>query len=230
MIGEIFFDLHDYDSAQSAYTFAVAAAKEAGHYDLWACALTRNSYLPIYDEDYERALPLVQEARRMVARGDSQLVTRYWVESVAAETFAGLHQGSACCDALDSASGVIGIDIRNSPTWLRFEGSRLSALRGTCFVRLHDPQAAHAPLQEALSLVPGPVRRRGMVLTDMGLAAVLQDDVDQACVYGKEVVAIALNSSSRMLRNGVFKLRTQLEPHASASSVVALDKHLAQLN
>ena len=54
--------------------------------------------------------------------------------------------------------------------------------------------------------------------------------MDQACVYGKEVVTITLNSSSQMLRNGVFRLRAQLEPHANASSVVDLDKHLERLN
>ncbi len=230
LVGEIFFDLHDYSSAQAAYTFAVAAAKEAGAYDLWACALTRNSYLPIYDEEYGAALPLVTEARRVVAHGDSQLVTRYWVESVAAETFAGLHQGDACRAALDGTTGVLGARVEDSPAWLRFDGSRLSALRGTCFVRLGDAQAAYAPLEEALTVVPGSVRRRGMVLTDLGQAALLQGNIDRACTYGKEAAAIAVKSSSAMLKEGLVKLRGRLEPYSGARSVVELDAVLYQLN
>ena len=183
-----------------------------------------------YDEDYKGAFPLVREARRVVVRGDSQLVTRYWVESVAAETFAGLQQESACRDALDSASRVVDADTKNSPAWLRFEGSRLSALRGTCFVRLRDPQAAYPPLQGALSLVPGPVRRRGMVLTDLGLAAALQGDIDRACTYGNEVVEITMKSFSSMLHKGLLKLRAQLDPSKGAASVQEFDTRLAVLS
>jgi transcriptional regulator with XRE-family HTH domain len=229
LIGEIYFDLRDYTAAQSCYTFAVAAARSGGHADLLACAYARNSYLPIYDESFADALPLVQAGRAAAAAGDSQLAVRQWVESIAAETFAGLYRSDDCRAALDAASSVVDVDTSRSPAWLRFEGGRLPALRGACFVRLHEPQAALPSLSEALAVVPGPVRRRAMILTDMGLAAAQQGNVEQACGYGIEAGQIAIGAGSAMLGAGLRKLRVSLEPYKGASALTKFDKQLQLL-
>jgi len=230
LVGEIFFDLNDHGSAQSCYTFAVAAAREAGHYDLWACALARNGYLPVYEQEYQAALPLLREARRVALRGDTSLTTRFWIDSIAAEAYAGLHNSSACQRALEGSHGVMGFQVVHSPAWSRFEGSRLPALRGGCFVRLEMPDTAFPALQEALQQVPSPVRRRAMILTDLALASVQQKEIEQACNYAGEAVAIASQSTSIMLIEGLRKVRGQLEPFADASSVRKLDRRLALLS
>ena len=73
LAGEVFFDTNDYATAQSCYTFAAAAAKEAARYDLWASALVRNAFLPIYDQQYWDAIPLLHQAERIAACGDTSL-------------------------------------------------------------------------------------------------------------------------------------------------------------
>jgi hypothetical protein len=103
LAGEVFFDTNDYSMAQSCYTFAAATAKEAAHYDLWASALVRNAFLPIYDQQYQDAIPLLRQAERIAARGDTSLVTRYRVAAVAAEAHAGDGNFKACQKALDLA-------------------------------------------------------------------------------------------------------------------------------
>jgi tetratricopeptide (TPR) repeat protein len=222
LVGEIFFDLQDHASAQAAYSFAVVAAKEGCHNDLWASALTRNSYLPLYDEAFEDALPLVQEAGRVIKHGDSKLSTKYWIASVVAEVQAGLGQPYATRQTLDTAAGVLAVNVEESPPWLRFDGSRLQALKGTCHIRLGDPNAAVSPLEEALSLATTP-RRRAMILTDLAQVSAMQGEVEGACEYASEAAGIAIQSSSSMLWPGLRKVRTQLQPYAGTKHVKNLD-------
>ena len=229
LIGEIFFDLREYDSAQSCYAFAVSAAREASHYDLWACALTRNAYLPVYNELYQEALRLLEEARHVVVRGDTQLVTRFWIDSVIAEAQAGLGKAPDCLRSLDRSGEVSSAPGAGSPPWLRFEGTRLPALRGSCLVRLEDPAAAIAALNLALTVVPTGGRRHAMILTDLALASVQLREIEQACTYSGEAIEISAQGSSIMLRDGLRKVRSQLAPFAGTSSVKRLDRQLQQL-
>ncbi|HEX6478476.1 MAG TPA: helix-turn-helix transcriptional regulator [Ktedonobacteraceae bacterium] len=229
LAGEIFFDSNDYDTAQSCYTFAAAAAKEVTHYDLWACALVRNAFLPIYDRQYRDALPLLHQAERIAARGDPSLVTRYWVAAVTAEAYAGAGDLALCQKGLDMAEGVRGIQNGENGGWLRFGGSRLPEQRGTCFVRLQEPNLAMPALDEALAQHPTPTRRRGMVLNDLAQAALQEQHVEQACTYAHEVIEIALQGSSGMLKKGLYALREQLEPFAQTGAVRQLDQHLRVL-
>ena len=230
LVGEIFFDLNDHVSAQSCYTFAVASAREAGNYDLWACALARNSYLPLYEEEFQSAIPLLREAKRVALRGDTSLATQFWIDSIAAESYAGLQNPTACQRALDGSYRVIVSPSLTSPSWLRFEGSRLPALKGGCFVRLEMPGTAFPALLEALQLVPSPIRRRAMILTDLALASIQQKDIELACNYTGQAVEIVSHSTSIMVLEGLHKVRYQLEPFANASSVRKLDKSLALLS
>jgi tetratricopeptide (TPR) repeat protein len=229
LAGEIFFDKKDYNSAQSCYTYATSSAREAGHYDLWACALTRNAYLPIYSEEFQDALPLLQEARRVAQRGDSSLVVRFWCDSVIAEARAGLHDLPGCQQALDSAEGVRDYQIDTSPAWLRFESSRLPGLRGSCFVRLEQPEAALSALQEALVLLPDPIRRRAMTLTDIATAYAQQGEIERACNTAEQAIDIAVLGNSMMLKQGLHRFRNQLGPFADASAVQAFDRHMTVL-
>ncbi len=229
LTGELFFDINDYNTAQSCYTFAAAAAKEAEHYDLWACVLIRHGFLPIYNAEYHDALPLLQEAWRLSLRGDTMLVTRFWAAAVEAEAQSGARNLSACQAALDRATEVDILKGGANGAWLRFDGSRLPEQRGACFVRLKKPKLALPALEEALRQLPTPVRRRGMVLTDLALASLQQREVEQACKYGAEAVEIALTTASGWLRKSIYTLRTQLHPFAEVDSVKQLDRHILDL-
>lgn len=229
LAGEIFFDSNDYNTAQSCYTFATVAAKEANHYDLWACTLVRNAFLPIYDQRYQDALPLLHQAEHIAKRGDTALVTRHWIAAVSAEAYAGSGNLAACEKALDIAEEVQSIQNGENGGWLRFNGTRLPEQRGTCFVRLKQPNLALLALEEALTHHPNHTRRRGMVLNDLALAALQQQQVEQACAYAHEVIEITLQGSSGMLKKGISILRTQLEPFAQTDAVKQLDQHFSML-
>ena len=228
LAGEIFFDLYDHHTAQSCYAFAATSAKEANAYDLWASALVRHSYLPIFDEHHEDALLLLEQAEHIARRGDPALPTRYWVAATSAEAESGVGNLKACQSALERAHSVHDLT-GTSPTWARFDGSRLPALQGACYVRLGQPTLAEPVLQKALQQNTKPGRRRAMILTDLTLSALQQTQVDKACAYAEEVVTLASRSSSGFLRNNVLKIQQQLLPFADAQAVRALEKRVAEL-
>lgn len=229
LAGEIFFDNNDYDTAQSCYTFAAITAKEAAHSDLWACALVRNAFLPIYDKKYQEALPLLSQAEQIAARGDTALVTRYWVAAVSAEAHAGAGNFAACQKALDLAEQVRSVQSAGNGGWLRFDGTRLPEQRGACFVNLKQPDLAWSALNEALGQHPTPTRRRGMVLNDLALTVLQQQDVEQACIYAHEIIDIARQSPSGMLKKRLVALRVQLKPFEETEAAKQFDQHLREL-
>jgi len=228
LAGEIFFDLHDHDTAQSCYVLAASSAKEAQAFDLWASALVRYAYLPIFEERYENALPLLEQAEVLAQRGDSTLPTRYWAAATNAEAESGMGNLQACQSAFERAHGV-SLLAGTSPAWVRFDESRLPALQGACYVRLEQPDLAEPILQRALQHSAKTSRRRAMILSDLALAALQQADVEQACVYAQEVVTLTASSASGFLRNGVLKIRQQLTPFADVEAVRKFEERMALL-
>ncbi len=227
LVGELYFDLNDHDAARACYVFAASQAQEAHVYDLWACALTRYAFLPLYRERYQEALTLLQEALKYALRGDSSLPTRYWVAALEAEAQSGLGNFSNCQEALDRAQGVQ--DLKGLPVpWVRFHEARLPALRGACYIRLQQPELAIAALQEALHIFVKPDRKRAMALTDLAAAEVLRSNVEQAQVYVDEVMTILAHSSSGFLREGLRTLPHRVDPSAEQASVKVLDQYIRQ--
>ncbi len=231
LAGEIYFDLHDYVTAQSCYVFAAHAAKEAKAYDLWASTLIRCAYLPLFDEQYEEALPFLQQAEQVAQQGDSLLSTKYWAVATYAEAEAGRENLKACQNALERAQGVHTLTGTN-PAWVRFDGSRLPALQGACYVRLKQPQLAEPVLLEALHVLPFYAkagRRPGMIFSDLAMVALQQKNIDQACSYADKVVDLAAHNSSGFLRDNVQKLQKQLVPFKSTVIVKQLEKRITSL-
>lgn len=228
LAGEIFFDLHDYSTAQSCYTFAATSAHEAKAYDLWASALVRHSYPPIFDERYEDALPLLEQAEYIAQRGDPALPTKYWAAATYAEAESGVGSLAACQSAFERAQGVHDL-AGGSPAWVRFDASRLPALQGASYVRLEQPDWAEPMLQKALQQSAKTSRRRAMILSDLALSALQQADVEKACTYADEVVTLTSSSSSGFLRNSVSKIERRLAPFADVEAVRKLEKRVASL-
>ncbi len=228
LVGEIFFDLHDHDTAQSCYVFAASSAKEAQAFDLWTSVLVRYSYLPIFEERYEDAVPLLKRAEALAQRGDPALPTRYWAAATYAEAVSGIGDLTACQNAFERAEHVSTLTTI-SPAWARFDESRLPALQGACYVRLEQPDLAEPILQRALQQGAKTSRRRAMILSDLALAALQQKDVEKACTYAEEVVSLAAQSSSSFLHTLVFKIQQQLLPFASVRAVRALEQRVIAL-
>ncbi|MFD3483345.1 hypothetical protein [Streptomyces sp. NPDC058665] len=130
LAGELAFDNGRYTDAAASYTLAASASREAGAYDLWACALVRHAYVGMSGEQYKEAAGVLSAAERIAKRGDGSLSTRYWVASVQAEAYAGMGHLTACERALDAAEKVADLTgVTASSGWLRFDGSRLAEER-----------------------------------------------------------------------------------------------------
>ncbi|MFG2845132.1 helix-turn-helix domain-containing protein [Kitasatospora sp. NPDC048296] len=106
LAGEIFFDSNRYTDASHCYALASSAAREAGAYDLWACALTRHAFISLYERRFDKAIPMLHAASEVAKHGERELSTRHWVAAVQAEAFAGLGDLDSCDRALGFAEQV----------------------------------------------------------------------------------------------------------------------------
>lgn len=231
LVGEIMFDGNRYTDAAQCYTLAANAARESGNADLWACALTRHSFIGLYgDRRYEETEPLLSLARDVALRGDPQLSTRHWVAAVQAEVYAAIGDFSACQRALDAADEVHGLSgpVRNSG-WLRFDGSRLHEERGTCYLKLGRADLAEASLTTALGMSTSH-RRKGAVLADLALLGAQRRDVDQLLEYASGALDIARQSQSGYVGRRLQDLRPQLKALRSDRRVKELEREISSLS
>lgn len=230
--GEIHFDGNDYTAAADSYSLAAQASETAGDFDLWACAITRHSFLSVYERRFDEAAPMLDLAAELARRGDPSLSTRHWVAVVQAETHAGLGDLAACQRALDAAEGVRSLTgtIHNGG-WLRFDGARLAEERGTCYATLGRHDLAEAALTDALRQRLTP-RRRASVLTDLAVIGAQRRDPDRVVSYATAVLAEARNTGSDVIRRKLAGLQRHLMPLLGDKQVQRLSgeiKALAEL-
>ncbi len=229
LAGEIFFDANKYTDAAHCYTVAAIASKEAGAFDLWACAMARHAFIGMYERHFEKVEPMLELAARLARRGDRSLSTRYWISAVQAQAFAGLGKLSACQRALDVAEQVqeLAGDVSNGG-WLRFDGSRLAEERGSCYVQLWRPDLAEITLSDALRQNLS-ARRRGSVLTDLAMVGVQRGDVNQLVTYADAALEIAVQTGSGFISRKLQGLRGHLVPLLGNSQVRQLNQQIMTL-
>jgi hypothetical protein len=230
LAGEIFFDGDQYTDAAHCYSLAASVGRESLSYDRWACALTRQAFVNMYDKQYLDAASVLSAAARVARNGDSQLSTRQWIAAVQAQAYAQLGEGTACQRALGSADQVLGMKGQVNPGgWLRFDGSRLSEEHGTCYLALGQAGLAEAKLTEGLSRTVS-LRRRGSLLTDLALLGVQQQDLDQLLLYGGEAADVAERTeSSGYVGRKLQILQAQIEPQLADAKVAQLHDRITQL-
>ncbi|RKN03939.1 transcriptional regulator [Streptomyces radicis] len=227
LAGEIHFDSDRYSEAAHSYTLAASASKEAREYDLWACALTRQAFIGLYDREYSATVPLLESAAHVAQRGDGQLSTRYWVSAVQAEAFAKLGNYDACRRALDKAGEVRALSgaVHNGG-WLRFDGSRLAEERGTCFVALDRADLAEAALTDALKQ-PLSARRRVGVLADLATLGIQQRDVDMILENARAVIELSRQTKSGYVGRRLQSIRMRLTPLLADLRISQLSEEIA---
>jgi transcriptional regulator with XRE-family HTH domain len=230
LAGEICFDGNRYTDAAHCYALAASVGRDAGSSDHWACALTRQAFVSMYDKQYGQAAEILSAAATVARHGDSQLSTRHWVAALHAQALAALGDQSESHRALDAASGVLDLAGPVSPGgWLRFDGSRLAEERGTCYLTAGQDADAEAALTEALSQGTS-LRRRGSLLTDLAVLGVRQRDTDRLLHYLTAAVDIAEQAESpgylgRKLRG----LQTQIQPLVTDGRIAQLNDRIIQL-
>ncbi|MBT2398662.1 helix-turn-helix transcriptional regulator [Streptomyces sp. ISL-100] len=235
LAGELAFDSNRYTDATDSYALAASASKEAGAFDLWACALVRHAYVDVYEHRFKEATDVLSAAERVAKRGDSSLATRHWVASVQAEAHAGLGDLTACERALDEAEKVTHLaGPGNNGGWLRFDGSRLAEERGARYVQLGRLDLAERALKAALgqgALAQGQsFRRRGVVLADLAAIGAKRRDPDQVITFGHEALQLARESSSGYVARRLQTLRAEFGPLARDSRVAELGAEIGALS
>lgn len=221
LTGEILLDSNHLSEAAHCYALSGTFASDARAYDLWACALTRHAYIGIFDNRFDDALPLVEEAVEVARRGDNLLPTRYWVQSVRAQIQAGRGEADECQRSFDTAKGVLGLGETPSLGWLRFSGARIDEEQASCLIQLGQPGSAERILTPLLDRSLS-TRRRASVLVDLAAVGALRGDPVQTVWYGGTAVDIA-----RRTRSGYVGRRLdQLRPHLSD---LRGDHHVAHL-
>ncbi|WP_263168161.1 helix-turn-helix transcriptional regulator [Streptomyces sp. SCSIO ZS0520] len=235
LAGELAFDSNRYTEAAASYTLAASASKDAGSFDLWACALVRHAYVDLYEHRYREAAGILSAAERIAKRGDSSLSTRHWVASVHAVAYAGLGDLTACERALDEAEQVRDIaSSGNNGGWLRFDGSRLAEERGARYVQLGRLDLAEQALKSALeqdALAEGQsFRRRGAVLTDLAAIGARRRDPEQVIAFGGEALQLARESSSGYVARRLRDLRSEFGPLARDGRVAELGAEIDALS
>ena len=234
LAGELAFDGNRQTDAAASYSLAASASKEAGAFDLWACALVRHAYVVMASGNYRAAAGLLSVAERVAKRGDNSLSTRQWVAAVQAEAHAGLGHLDACERALDMAESVIHLGAHaHNGGWLRFDGSRLAEERGARYVQLGELGKAEAALGKALSqaaLAKGQsFRRRGAVLADLASVGAKQRDPDQVLTYGGEALKLARQTSSGYVARRLQGLQAEIGSLAGDRRVAELRAGIAAL-
>ncbi|MFI6205874.1 helix-turn-helix domain-containing protein [Streptomyces sp. NPDC051041] len=234
LAGELAFDQNRYTDAAASYSLAASASREAGHYDLWACALTRHAYVSLYERQWADAASVLTAAARVAQRGDSRLATRHWVAAVQAQAFAGMGDLKSCERALDEAERVLDLAADSvNGGWLRFDSSRLAEERGARYVELGRLDLAEAALQKALKQAElgrgQSYRRRGAVLADLAVIGAKRRDLDEATAYAREAMDLARRSGSGYVARKLRTLRVELRPVTSDVRAAELDAELAEL-
>ncbi|MGH3869836.1 MAG: helix-turn-helix transcriptional regulator [Pseudonocardiaceae bacterium] len=230
LAGEIFFDANRYMDAAHCYTLATTASKEAGAFDLWACAMARHAFIEMYEGRFGRVVSMLDLAACLARRGDQSLSTRYWVSAVQAHAFAGLGEVDACRRALDVAEEVNGLsDDASNGGWLRFDGSRLAEERGACYVKLRSHDLAEATLGEALRQNLSS-RRRGSVLTDLAMIGAQRCDTSQLVTYADAALEIATQTGSGFISRKLLALQGHLVPLLGSRGVRQLNHEIMTLS
>ncbi|WP_155981252.1 transcriptional regulator [Nocardia sp. BMG111209] len=228
LTGEILLDSNHLAEAAHCYALSGTFAADAQAYDLWACALTRHAYIGIFDNRFDDALPLAEEAVEVARRGDISLPTRYWAESVRAQVQAGCGEADECQRAFDAARGVAGLGETPSLGWLRFSGDRIDEEEASCLIQLGQPEPAERILMPLLER-PLSARRRASVLVDLAAAGALRGDPVQTVWYGGVSVDIARRTRSGYVGRRLDQLRGRLTGLADDRHVAHLEREITRL-
>jgi transcriptional regulator with XRE-family HTH domain len=229
LAGEILFDANQYADAAHCYTSAACASKEAGAFDLWACAMTRHAFIAIYEGRFDSALPMLDLADRLALSGDDALSTRHWVNAVRARALAGLGEMRAFERAIAMAERVQQLEgpLHNGG-WLRFDSSRLAEERGACHLELRQTDLAEAALTTALTQGLSS-RRRGIVLTDLAMVGLQRHDPSQVATYVTPAIHIATETRSGVVGRRLQALRPHLAPLLADPGMRQIDQRIANL-
>lgn len=230
LAGEIFFGGNQYTHAAHCYALAATVGREARSYYRWACALTRQAFVNIYDRQYAQAADVLGAVAQVARNGDNELSTRQWVAAVRAQAHAGLGDLRACQQALDDADRVTSLSGTASPGgWLRFDHTRLAEERGTCYLALGQARLAQDTLDSAVGGTVS-LRRRGSIQVDLAMLSIQHKDTDQVLHYTGNAIDIAEQTrSAGYLGRKLKALQPHIQPLVADPRISDLNDRITQM-
>jgi len=230
LAGWLAFDLSDHPSALAYYRVAIEAAREADDPALWACVLGYESYQPSGAGRHDQACALLGEAQRRLGRAANPL-TRSWLAAREAEEQASRGDGRAAIAAIDRAQEAFSKADTVDRVWTGFfDRGRLEGLRVTTMTRLRRPTAAYAAASEALRAAgPAATKKRSLLLADIADVHIQRRDIDSACRFTADALAIVAQTDFSLGLARVQRVRERLAPWQSTTPVRDLDEQLRAL-
>lgn len=227
-LGAIFFDMKVYVPAQEYYKVSIEAAQEANDYTLWAVGLGRMSSLPIYSNQPQEALPLLQEAQHLAAQHSTATI-RAWLACIEAEAQANLRDKSACLHALGQAERIIGqAEIGESSHEVRFDYARFLGYKGICYLRLQQPGEALVTLNEAAKRIdPTSLRQQSIIIVDSAAAYALQGEIEEAYKQAIKALMITDQTNSQLVLQRLRDFRRGVKVSETSSYVKEFDEQMA---
>jgi tetratricopeptide (TPR) repeat protein len=221
-----FFDLGRPSQAEPYYHDALEAAQEAHDRPLQAVVLGNKSFLPRSRGDFAAALQLLDEAKRLVP---DDPVVRSWAMALEAMTQAWAHEPTESLVGLQAAEAVLDDATPGAaPAWFDYyDRSRLAGFKGQVHIRLAQPEAAHAVLEEAIgALNPDAAKQRACYLADQATVCVDEGQVDQACQLGMQALQLLGEVEYETGVQRVRDLRAKLRPWRNHPAVADLTDQL----
>ncbi|MGI9059532.1 MAG: helix-turn-helix domain-containing protein [Ktedonobacteraceae bacterium] len=239
LMGEIFFDVKDSVTAERYYNTAIAVARETQNNPLLAITLGRKSFIPIYSNNAEKALPLFQEAYSKLTDSTSDII-RAWLSAREAEVYASIGKAHACTKALERAESYFERAYPGEATSFAFtEGAIevhftrmfLLGYKGACYTRLRQPEAAQEALQEDLATMnPARTIHKTITLVDLARTYIQQGEIEEACTYVHEALDIMIHLKSARVFQRILDFRHELENWKDTEHVKNLDQQITTLS
>jgi transcriptional regulator with XRE-family HTH domain/tetratricopeptide (TPR) repeat protein len=230
LAGRLAFDTGDHASALAYYRVAIEAAREADDPALWACVLGYESYQPGGAGRHDQACALLAEAQRRLGTGPHPL-TRAWLAAREAEEQAAKGDGRAAMTALDRAQDAFDRAAPTDRVWTGFfDRGRLDGLRVATLTQLRRPTAAYAAANDALRAAgPAATKKRSLLLADIAEVHVQRRDIDAACRFAADALAIVAQTDFSVGLGRVRRVRDRLAPWQASQPVRDLDEQLRAL-
>jgi transcriptional regulator with XRE-family HTH domain len=205
-------NLRDFDKAQLYYNVSIEAAREASNHSLEAVGLASLAIRLTHLKKADKALPLIQEARRLAGRS-STVTIRTWLAAVEAEVQANLKDYTACFRALEYAEHVPPQYLPGEDPYVTmFSPSLFAGYKGVCHMQFGEPDVAYKVLSEALTHLNAPsISRRCYILTDLASTCVQRKEIAEACTYVRQALALTVQAKSPALWQRINDVRQQLE-------------------
>jgi hypothetical protein len=120
-----------------------------------------------------------------------------------------------------------GISSGQAPAWFDYDRPRLAGFKGQVHIRLAQPEAAQAVLQEAIgALDQDAAKQRACSLADQAMVCVDEGEVDQACQLGIRALQLLSKVEDETGVQRVRDLRTRLWPWPHHPAVADLTEQL----